>query len=228
MTPVIAPLRLLSSLAFASTLETLLPAFRNEAGIAVETTLLPTALLLPRIRAGERGDAAILTQAGIGALVADGVLEGARDLAVSSVGIGVRAGAVRPEMGTVAGLVAALLAARSVGLSRGGASGIYFEGLLDRLGIGDAVRAKAVVIESGYTGDLVVDGRAELAVQQVSELLMVPGVDVVGALPPGLGAETVFTGGVFVGAAHAGAARRLLGVIAGAGDVLRARGLAPV
>ena len=223
-------LHVLSSLALASMLEALRPGFEAEAGMPVVATMLPTALLLPRIRAGERGDVAILTAAGIAALVEEGTIGPAsrRDLAVSSVGIGVRAGARRPAIGTVEELVAALLAADSVALSRAGASGLYFDGLLARLGILETVHAKAVIIESGYTGELVANGRTELAVQQVSELLMVPGVAVAGPLPPGLGAETVFAGGVFRRAAQPTAAAFLLDTIVAQPGMLRTHGLAPV
>ena len=216
--------RVLSSLALASTLEALAPAFAAE-GLRVEATLMPTALLLPRIRAGERGDVAILMQDGIEALLAEGVLvAGSRvDLARSRVGVAVRAGAARPAIGTEAELVSALLSAERVGLSRAGASGLFFAGLLDRLGIAEPVMAKAVVIESGYTGALLAEGRVTLAVQQVSELMMVPGVDVVGALPLECGGESVLSGGMFVGGQGAGVLSR----IAGAQHVLRAHGLAP-
>ncbi len=210
----------LSSLAFASTLEAL----------GVPATLMPTALLLPRIRAGEAGDVAILTAEGIDALAAEGALRpgSRRDLARSFVGIAVRAGAVRPRIDTEAALVEALLAARSVALSRAGASGLFFAGLLERLGIAAAVMDKAVVIESGYTAALAADGRAELAVQQVSELLMVPGIDLVGPLPPECGGAAVFSGAVLARATAPAEGGALLARIAAAGDVLRRCGLAPV
>lgn len=223
-------MRVLSSLALASLLGALKPSFEERHGVRLDLTLLPTALLLPRIRAGARGDVAILTAAGLAALVEERVIVSStrRDLAVSSVGIAVRAGAPRPSIRTTEELVDALLAAKSVALSRSGASGLYFEGLLDRLGIGAAVRAKVVTIESGYTAELAADGRAELAVQQVSELAMVPGIDMVGPLPPGLGAETVFAGGVFAGAGTPELAAALLREIVDAPALLAVHGLAPV
>ena len=220
----------MSSLALASMLEAVGPAFEAAQGLRIEATLLPTALLLPRIVAGERGDAAILTADAMETLIAAGVIDirSRRALARSRVGMAVRAGAPRPAIGTEAALVEALLGARSIALSRAGASGLFIAGLLQRLGIAEAVAAKAVVIESGYTAALAADGRAELALQQVSELLMVKGVDLVGPLPPGLDGESVFSGGVFEGAQQPGAAAALLAMIAGAEAQLRKRGLAPV
>lgn len=222
-------MKLLSTLAFASTLGAVLPEFERRHGVRVEAVLLPTAVLVPRIEAGERGDAALLTQEAVESLAASGVLDPAtvRALAVSRVGVAVAAGAPRPPLASAADLVAALERARNVALSRSGASGMYFQGLIDRLGVGAMVRAKAVVIDSGYTAELLRDGRADLAVQQVSELLMVPGIDLIGPLPPGLGAESVFGGAVFTGAADPAAAGALLAAIAEAPDVLRRCGLEP-
>jgi len=219
-------IRVLSSLALASTLDALRPALAA-AGLAVEATLLPTALLLPRIREGERADAAILTAEGVQALVDERILVSRRDLARSNVGIAVRHGAPKPPIGTMEELVEALHAARSIGLSRAGASGLFFAGLLDRLGLTEMVQAKATVIESGYTAALAADGRVELAVQQISELLMVPGIDLVGPLPAACGGESMFSGGVFAATAAPEAAGALLAHVASAQDVLRACGLAP-
>ena len=213
-------MRVLSSLALAAVLQRM----------GVEATLLPTALLLPRLRGGEAADLAILTSDGVEALLAEGVLvpETRRDLALSRVGVAVPAGAAHPVIGTEAELVELLLRVPSIGLSRAGASGLFFAGLLRRLGIEEAVMAKATVIESGYTAGLLAEGRVGLAVQQVSELLMVPGIEVVGALPAECGGESVFSGAVVRGAAVPDEAEALLSRIAGAGDVLRACGLAPV
>ena len=77
-------------------------------------------------------------------------------------------------------------------MSRQGASGLFLAGLLERLGIAEAVRRKAVVIESGFTAELAANGVVQLALQQVSELLVVPGVEIVGRLPAALGGSTVF------------------------------------
>ena len=92
-------------------------------------------------------------------------------------------GAARPAVGSVTELVRALTGARSVAYSRTGASGIYFARLLRELGIGDEVDTRATVVERGFTAEALLDGRAALAVQQISELHTVGGVDVVGPLP---------------------------------------------
>jgi molybdate transport system substrate-binding protein len=166
--------------------------------------------------AGETADLAILTETAIEAQMARGLLlPGSRvDLARSFVGIAVRAGAPRPDIGSAAAVTRTLLAARSIAYSRAGASGIFFADLIRRLGIEAAVNAKAIIIPEGLTGALVARGEAELAVQQVSELMAVPGIDILGRLPAEIAGITTFSGGVFAGARQAEAARALLAFLA--------------
>jgi molybdate transport system substrate-binding protein len=220
-------LRVFSTLGLAGVLDAVLPGF----AVPVETTLQPTALLMRRIEAGETADLAILVAESVDALVAKGILRpGRTDLARSLVGIAVRAGAPRPDISTVDTFVATLRAAGSVALSRAGASGLYFAGLLQRLGIADEINAKATVIPSGFTGELVARGEAEIAVQQVSELMVVPGIDIVGVLPPGIEGVTIFSAGVFAASPMAAEAEALLARLtaAEAAAVFRERGLEPL
>ncbi len=208
--------RVFSTLGLAGVLRDVAPRF---AGAGLETTLLevallPSALLMERIRGGERADVAILLADAIDALVGAGVLRpGRTDLARSLVGIAVRAGAPRPDISSVDAFVATMRAAKSVALSGAGASGLYFAGLLKRLGIADEVRAKAIVIPSGFTGELVQRGEAEIAVQQVSELMAVPGIDIVGALPPGIEGVSLFSAGIFAGSERRAEAEALIGML---------------
>ena len=182
------------------------------------------------LRSGEAADLALLTADGIEALVTEGLLQSAtrRDLARSFVGVAVRAGAVSPDISTPDAFVAALHAAGSVGMSRQGASGLFLAGLLRRLGLAEMVAAKAVVIESGYTGELAARGEVEIALQQVSELMVVPGIDIVGRLPAALGGDTVFAGAVMTGAQQPKLAAALLEAIAEAGPLLVEKGLEAV
>lgn len=216
-------MKLLSTMGLAGVIRALGPEWQLDA------TFLPTQLLLPRIRAGERGDLAILTADGAAELVAGGVLLGQTDLARSHVGIAVRAGAPHPDISSTDAFVAALLAAKSIVMSRAGASGIFFGQLLERLGIADAVRAKATILPSGFTAEPVARGEAELAVQQVSELMVVPGVEIVGRLPAEIEGVTVFSAGVFREATNGDAARQLLAALADPGlhPLFTACGLEP-
>ncbi len=221
-------LRVFSTLGLAGVLRDLVPRFE---AAPVELTLLPTALLAERIRAGETADLAILVADTIDELAREGILApGRTDLARSLVGIAVRAGAPRPDISTVDAFVASMLAARSLALSRAGASGLFFAGLLQRLGIADPVNAKATVIPSGFTAELVARGEAEIAVQQVSELMVVPGVDIVGVLPPGIEGVTVFSAGIFAASPMAAAAASLIATLTSpeAAPVFRDKGLEPL
>ncbi len=222
-----APIRLLSTLALSGVLDVLLP--RLAAGLLpVELQLAPTNVLLARIAAGTQGDIAILTDAAVDALSASGTLDGASRVALarSHVGLAVREGAMRPDISSAAAVAAALSGARSVALSRTGASGVFMTGLLVRLGIADKVNRKATVIPGGLTGERVVSGEADLAVQRVSELMAVPGLDILGRLPPEIEEVSVFTAALFTGAAPGAAdvvaAPRMATVL------MREKGLEPV
>lgn len=121
------------------------------------------------------------------------IVAGSRvDLVRSHAAVAVRAGDERPEIDTVDAFRRALVAARSIGVSRG-PSGVQFLALADRLGVGAAVRAKAVVARAGEpVGALVASGAAALGVQQLSELLPVAGIDILGPLPDELREAIVY------------------------------------
>ncbi len=218
-----AKIRVLSTLGLAGVLQELAPTLP-----ALDLQLAPTQTLMGRIAAGERGDVAILTDVAVDELIAKGTLDRASrmDLARSHVGVAVRQGASRPDIATPESFVAALLGARSVALSRAGASGLYMAGLLDRLGIADAVYRKAVVVPSGFTGELVARGEAELAIQQISELMAVPGLDILGRLPQGIEGISVFTAALFVVASDAAA--QVLQALRAAAVLMRQKGLEPM
>ena len=202
--------------------------FEAAQSVRIDASFMPTMQLLERIRAGERGDVAVLTADGVDALIAEGVLQDRIDLARSFIGVAVRAGAPHPDISTSEAFVATLLGARTVAMSKAGASGIFMAGLLERLGIAEAVRAKTIILASGYTAELAASGEAEIAIQQVSELMVVPGVEIVGRLPTALGGETVFSAGLFMPVERQ-AARALIAALADpARDALyRACGLEP-
>jgi molybdate transport system substrate-binding protein len=217
-----------STLAVLGVLRAALPR-AAAAGIALDVSFDPTARLLARIAAGERAELAILTDAGVETLGATGVLAGEtrRDLARSSIGLAVRAGAAHPAIATVEELRATLLGAPTLSYSRAGASGIFFAELLERLGIAAEVNRKATVIPQGLTAELAARGEVALAIQQVSELMAVEGIEVVGKLPAAANTSAVFSAAVFAGADRR--AEAALDWLAGAlsPEVLRAGGLDP-
>jgi len=200
--PTPPPLRVLSTLGVLGVLRSLLPA-AEAAGFPTAPRFDPTARLVAAMRDGLRGDVAILTAEAIADGIAHGLLEARsrRDLVRSFVGVAVPAAAPRPALSSPEAFRAALLAAPSLAYSRAGASGIFFAGLIERLGIAEAVNAKARIILHGFTAELAARGEVGLAIQQVSELMAVPGVDVVGALPAEVNTSATFSAACFVDAA---------------------------
>ena len=189
----------------------LVPEFERAQGTKLAITWASTNMLMDEIRNGATGDLAILTDEAIDELIRQGkVVAGSRvDLARSAIGIAVRAGAAKPDIGTPDALKKALLAARAISYSKTGISGIYFPTVLARLGIADAV--KIVIPPPGVlVGEVVAKGEADLGVQQISELLPVAGIEIVGQLPAELQKLTVFSAGLFVGAKEALAAKALV------------------
>jgi molybdate transport system substrate-binding protein len=222
------PVKLLSTLAVQGVLPELVARNQAATGNTVEVHFAPTNGLLERIASGETADVAIITRAALDDLVRKGAMraDSVTDIAISHVGIAVKTGAAKPDISSVAALVASLLSANSIAYSSIGASGVFFAGLLRRLGIADTVNAKAV-ITAGLTGEVVARGEAELAVQQISELMQVPGLDIAGPLPPGAESITMFSAGVFSGSMQADAARNLISALRSpdAGKALEAAGL---
>ena len=192
-----AELGVLSTMGLAGVIKAVAPEFDRAHGTRLDVLFEPTLRLMQRIRDGEREDVAVLTDEGVDELVGMGTLGGRTDLARSYVGVAVRAGTPHPDISTRDAFVAALLGAKSFAMSKAGASGIFMAGLLDRLGIADAVRDRAVVLERGFTAELAASGQVDIAIQQVSELQVVPGVEIVGRLPAEIEGMTLFSAGVF-------------------------------
>src|SRR4029077_17478172 len=145
----------------------------------------------------------ILTAEAIDDLIKKGtVVAGSRvDIASSGIGLAVRKGASKPDIASPEALKRALLAAKSVAHSKTGMSGIYFPTVLERLGIADEMKGKIVMPEPGTpVGEVVANGEAEIGVQQISELLPIAGIDVVGPLPPTLQKITTFSAGLLAAA----------------------------
>jgi molybdate transport system substrate-binding protein len=225
-------LKVFSTLAVQGAMPALAAGYERQAGSVLSIEFAPTNALMARIDAGERADVAILTREGADQLAKRGVLRGDSvvDMARSFVGIAVRTGAPRPDIGSPQALKTALLGAKSVAYSRIGASGIFFARLIEQLGIAQEVNAKATVIPSGFTAELAARGEVELAVQQLSELMVVPGVDVAGPIPIELQEPAMFSAGVFVDAAEPAEASRFVQFLASAtaAPMLQAAGLEPM
>lgn len=207
------------------------PAFERTSRCKLSCTFDPTKAVRRRIEKGEGFDVAIVTRPVIDELARRGTIvsETCIDLGRSGLGISVRKGAARPSIATVGDFKQALLAAGSIVRSAEGASGRYFETLLDRLGIGEAVRGKIKIGQSGRVAELVAGGGAEMAVQQISELLPVAGADYVGPFPAELQLYTDFAAGVATASQARIAAQALIDTLAApaAWPLFRAGGLEP-
>lgn len=223
--------RVLSTLALKGAVARLAAAYQAASGVAIDADFAPTLALLERLRGGDGADLVILTREGLDEMIGEGRVarDAAVDLARSYVGVAVKAGAVHPDIATAAALRAALLGARAVAYSRLGASGILFAQLIARLGIVEAINARAVIIPSGFTAEKLVSGDADLAIQQISELKQIEGIEVVGPIPLDLQTPAVLSAGRVAASQRAAAADHLLRYLSSAevAPVLRQTGLEP-
>src|SRR5438876_12133479 len=224
-----AEIKVLASNGVKEALNELAPAFERETGHKLVITFGLAAALKRQIEAGEAFDLAILPAAAIDDLIKQGKVDaGARAaIARSGVGIGIRKGAPRPDIRTPETLMRTLLSAKSITWAKEGQSGIYFAGMLERIGIAEQMKPKIVPAASGVeVGKLVTSGKVQLGVILVNELMAAPGVEVLGPLPPGLQNYTVFHAGVGVGSKDSSAAKALIKFLTtpAAGAVFRAKG----
>jgi molybdate transport system substrate-binding protein len=226
-----AELRVLTAGAMKAVVLQLVPEFEKETGHTVVVDNDTAGGLNKRILGGEAFDLAVITPGVIDDLIAKGKVAGTRT-AIARVGVGVvvKEGATRPDISTVDAFKQALLEAKSVAYidpASGGSSGIYIAGLLDKLGIAAAVKPKAKLKKGGYVAELIANGEAELGLHQISEILPVKGVTLVGPLPAEIQNHTTYAAGVSADAKQGDAAQAFLKLLAGpaAEPVLKARGM---
>jgi molybdate transport system substrate-binding protein len=196
------PLKIMSTLAVEVALRRwLLPSWRA-AGYEADVQWNPTSVLKERIRAGDRADVLVMIDNSMHELARDGVViaDSITPIAQAGFGLAVAAGAPRPDISTPEAFLRALLEARSIVYSRTGASGIYFAELIQKLGIADRVNQRALVVPSGFTAKHLLTGECDLAVQQISELMSVDGVEVVGPFPERYQMPTDFSVAIFADA----------------------------
>ncbi len=227
-----AEVRVLSAGAMKEVVLAVIPEFEKQTGHKVSFANDTVGALRRRIEGGEGFDVAVLTPAAVDDLAKKGkIAAGGRvNLAQVGVGVMVKAGAPAPDISTVEAFKRALLDAKSVAYidpASGGSSGIYFAGLLDKLGLAEQVKAKAKLKQGGYVADLIVSGEAELGVHQISEIVPVKGVTLVGPLPAQIQNITVYAAGAGAAAQDREAANALIKMLAGpaAEAVLKAKGM---
>jgi molybdate transport system substrate-binding protein len=227
-----AEIKLLTAGAMRAVVAALLPDFEKETGHKVSIDNATAGTLKNRIEGGEAFDVAIITPAVVDDLAGKGkIVAGSRiDLAKVGMGVAVKEGAAVPDIKTVDAFKRVLLAARSVAYidpKAGGSSGIYFDKLLDRLGIGDQIRPKAKLKQGGYVAELVASGEAEVAIHQISEIVPVKGAVLAGPLPAEVQNFTTYSAGLGAAARDAAAAKALIQFIAGpaSGPILKTKGM---
>ena len=213
-----ADLKVFSTTALTEIWLELKPKFEAR-GHKLELALQPSGAIGKRVAGGEAGEAIVSTTAGIEALEKGGKIAAGttRTLASSGMGVAVLKGAPKPDISTPEAFKRALLAARSVAYSDpagGGASGAAFVKVLKDLGIADAVNAKAKLGRGVPNAEFVVKGEADIAIQQIPELMVVHGVDIVGPLPAQLQTVTGFATAVLAGSKHPAEARALVDFLA--------------
>jgi molybdate transport system substrate-binding protein len=226
-----AEIKVLSTQATEEAYRELVPQFEKASGHKVTTTFTGTLDANKRLAAGETYDLLIMSAPSIDEHIKTGkVVSGSRvDLAKSGVGVGVKAGAPKPDISTTEALKKALLAARSIGYSTG-PSGVYIVGVFQRMGIADEIRGKLKQTPTGvFVGSIIANGEAEIGFQQVSELSHFRGVDYVGPLPADIQRFTTFSSGILAGAKEADAAKALVKFITApeAASAFTKRGMEP-
>src|SRR5215471_7622491 len=208
-------------------LGTLMPMFESATGNKVKISFKGAPQITADIKQGA-ADLVITGTEQVDDLAKSGDVTGDSKtlLMISKVGIGVKAGAAKPDVSTPDKLKAALLAAKTVGYSQG-ASGQHFLTVLEKLGITDQVKGKAVVVQGRPVGAAIASGEAEIGVQQVAELRPVAGVDVIGELPPELQKQIPYSAGIGTKAKDAATARALVTFLRSqpAQDVLKRKGM---
>ena len=227
-----AELKVLTAGAFKPVVAALAPVFEGQTGYTVRIENDTAGALARRIGNGEAFDVVVLTPAAMEPLEQAGrVARGSSvRLARVAIGVAVKQGAPLPAIGSESALRQALLAARAVAYidpAAGGSSGIYLAQLFQRMGIAAQIAPKAVLVPGGLVAQRLVSGEADLALHQISEILAVPGVTLVGPIPAEVQNYTVYAGGLAATSADLPAARAFLELLAGerAKTVLKDKGM---
>ena len=208
-----APIKILTSMATKDALSALAAEYPQAAIQPIDIESVGGVKAAERVRAGEVLDVIVLAANVIDGLIADGkVMPGSRhDFASSGVTVCVRAGASKPDISSAEAVKRAIIAAKTVCYSTG-PSGVYLEKLFEQWGIADVVKAKLVIAPPGVpVGGFVAEGKGEIGFQQLSELIHLPGIDIVGGLPDEIQKRTTFSAGIPVTCKNVEATRALLG-----------------
>jgi molybdate transport system substrate-binding protein len=229
-----ADITVLSAGAINAIAKALTPAFEASTGNTVTLRNDTVGGLVRRITGGEAFDVVLMSPAGLDELAKAGKIAPGSSVKLAQVGIGVgvRDGSAAPDINTVAAFRTAMLEARKIAYidpASGGSSGIYLAKLFQTMGIADAMAPKSVLVNGGLAATAVLDKRADIVLQQISEIVAVPGITLVGPLPPTIQNQTTYAGAVAVGLPAPDAARAFLATMASpaARSMLEQKGMTP-
>jgi molybdate transport system substrate-binding protein len=224
-------INIMATAAFKEAYLELVPQFERATGHKVVTTWASSVDVIQRVNAGEITDMIVMAGDAIDKLIASGKLaKGSRtDIAESWVAAAVKQGAPKPDISSGDALKRALLAAKSIAYSTG-PSGVYLIGLFERMGISKDIAAKVKQIKGQPVGAVVARGEAEIGFQQMSELMPVPGIDILGGLSKDIEQITRFATGVHAQTQVADACHALTQFFKSpaAHALIRAKGMEPV
>jgi molybdate transport system substrate-binding protein len=226
-----AELKVLASGAVKEAYNELIPQFEKASSHKVTITWAGTVDIKKKVQAGEVYDVVIIASPEMDAFLKDGkIAAGTKvDLVKSGVGVAIKPGTPKPDLGSGDGLKKALLAAKSVGYSTG-PSGAYMQKLFEKMGIADQIKAKTKITQPGVpVAGLIRNGDAEIGFQQVSELIHEPGIEFLGPLPNDVQQITTFSGGIATGSKERDTAKALQTFLTAPAraDALKKHGLSP-
>ena len=229
-----AELKMLTSVALTSVLDELAPMFEKATGTKLSIDYNLIAVQRKRILEGESADVIILSRGVMDELQKQDKIgaSGLVNVAGTPVSVAARAGAPTPDISTADAFKQTLLNARSIVYAdpaRGGASGVYFARVLDRLGIAEQMYAKTILVPGAQAAEVVAKGEAELGIAQASEIVPVAGAQLVGPLPGEFASMTRFTAGIGAGSKSPDLAKELIKFLAGPEAVgrFKAKGFEP-
>jgi molybdate transport system substrate-binding protein len=226
-----AEIKIFTTRSIATVLDKVGTEFERSSGHRLSIVTDIAIRMVRRIEAGEPFDFLVASPGQMDKLIRDGkiVPETRTNLARSGIGVQVRAGAPKPDIASVEAFKRALLNAKSIAYLKEGQSGVYIHGMLERLGIAEAIRPKVIRPETDTVSELVAKGEVELGMVVITQILTTPGVELVGPLPPELQSYIAFVGGISVNSKTPEAARDLLKFLTGpiATPVFKAQGMEP-
>lgn len=213
-----AEIKLLTTGAMKQVVLAVVQDFEKRTGHKVTVDNATAGVLSRRIRDGEAFDIAVITPAAIDEMIRAGkMVAGSRvDLARVGVGVAVKQGAPLPDIGTLDAFKRTLIAARAVAHgdpAGGGSSGIYVAAMLARIGVADTIRNKTILVPGGLVAERVATGQAEIGLHQISEILAVKGVTLVGPLPAEIQNYTTYAAGLATAARDAIASKALIAAL---------------